>query len=80
MLPRPAVRELAARLAAAGVESRRLYVPPVHRHPAYVGYQCAEEMIHSECLSTHSLSVPCHGAMTEAEVDDIASIVNDAAG
>jgi len=75
MLPQPRVRELVADLAAAGIESRRLYVPPVHRHPAYLGYQCAEPMVNGERMSTHSLSLPCHGAMTPADVDQIVSLI-----
>ena len=75
MLPRPRVRDLMLRLAAAGIESRRLYVPPVHRHPAYIGYQCAEPMINGELLSTHSLSLPCHSAMTDADVDEVVSVI-----
>jgi dTDP-4-amino-4,6-dideoxygalactose transaminase len=75
MLPQPRVRELEGKLADAGIETRRLYVPPVHRHPAYLGYQCAEPMVNGESLSTHSLSLPCHGSMTEADVEEIGSIL-----
>jgi dTDP-4-amino-4,6-dideoxygalactose transaminase len=75
LLPQPRVRELEAKLAAAGIETRRLYVPPVHHHPAYVGYPCAEPMVNGEAISTHSLSLPCHGSMTGDDVEEIGSIL-----
>src|SRR5262249_10817764 len=74
ILSQPIVDQLVAQLTSSGIESRRLYLPPVHRHPAYVGYGCAEPLIHSERLWTHSLSLPCHGSMTEADVEEVVSL------
>jgi dTDP-4-amino-4,6-dideoxygalactose transaminase len=76
MFSKPIVSKLVARLSGVGIESRRLYLPPVHRHPAYVGYDCAEPLIHSERLWTHSLSLPCHGALTEKDVAEIVSLIS----
>ena len=56
------------RLAAAGFESRRLYIPPVHRHPAYLGFPCAEPLHQCEVLASRSLSLPCHFLMTPDDV------------
>ncbi len=75
---RPVVNKVVTRLSSAGIESRRLYLPPVHRHPAYVGYSCAEPLVQSEHLWAHSLSLPCHGSMSQRDVEEIVSLVAEA--
>ena len=77
MAPVPRAGEMAAALADQGIESRRLYNPPVHRHPAYLGYKCAEPMVHTERMSACSLSLPCHGAMRPEDVEEVVAVLGN---
>jgi dTDP-4-amino-4,6-dideoxygalactose transaminase len=75
--PAPCAREVAAALGAMGIETRGLYSPPVHRHPAYLAYQCGEPMVNTERMSLFTLSLPCHGAMEVRDVDHIVRVAAD---
>lgn len=56
----PQAKEFQQKLAQQNIETRRLYIPPVHRHPAYQHFPSAEPMNNCEKLSTGSLSFPAH--------------------
>jgi dTDP-4-amino-4,6-dideoxygalactose transaminase len=65
-------------LAAAGIETRRWYFPPLHRHPLWassdrVGPRGGITLPVTEALAARNLGLPFHTALTD---DDLGSIVN----
>lgn len=62
-----------AALAASGVETRRWYCPPLHRHPAFAAYDRAGDLGHTVGVSDELLGLPFHLDMTDDDVDHVVS-------
>lgn len=69
--------ELARALAAEGIDTRRYYAPPVHRHAAYreIGCQFEGRLPVTNWLAERVLSLPIYSHMDDALVDDICAAV-----
>lgn len=72
---------VAAALAQDGIETRRWYLPPLHRHPAFggarrLGPNGAEELPVTDRLNETLLGLPFH---TRLSADDIAAVVRSLA-
>lgn len=57
-------------LAVAGIETRRWYCPPLHRHPAFRGAS-REDLRETERIARASLGVPWFGLMGEAQCAEV---------
>lgn len=69
-VPRNADRVCDA-LGIAGIETRRWYCPPLHRHPAFAA--CGrDDLRETQLLAREALGVPWFGLMTEAQCDGVA--------
>ncbi|MEE2708984.1 MAG: DegT/DnrJ/EryC1/StrS family aminotransferase [Gemmatimonadota bacterium] len=69
--------ELAESLAAANIDSRKYYDPPVHRQQAYRQFVSPDRPLpHTEWLSDHSLSLPVWSHMDEEIVLGICEAVH----
>ncbi len=67
---------LALALAAEGVDTRKYYDPPCHRHTAYRQFAPPEETLSStNLLAARSLSLPIWSHMSEAVAGDICAAV-----
>lgn len=71
--PASAARDL---LAASGIETRRWYCPPLHRHPIFAGFPItdadgAAALPVTELLGTHSLGLPWHGDLDSAQMQRV---------
>jgi dTDP-4-amino-4,6-dideoxygalactose transaminase len=67
-------------LAAQGIESRRWYCPPLHRHPALAALPRAGALDVAEDLDAHLVGVPFHAFLTAADCDRIAGALRGALG
>lgn len=68
---------MAGRLARAGVETRRWYAPPLHRHPAFSGIERAgpdEDLPVTEHLYRYCLGLPFHAFLSH---EDVAAVVEN---
>ncbi len=68
----------AAALAEAQIETRRWYLPPLNRHPAFGGLRCigpagGDRLPVTEALATTLLGLPFHSRLT---AEDIARVVD----
>jgi dTDP-4-amino-4,6-dideoxygalactose transaminase len=65
--------ELALALKAEGIDTRRYYAPPVHRHTAYreLGRQFDGRLPVTDWLAERVLSLPIYSDMDDLLVDDI---------
>jgi dTDP-4-amino-4,6-dideoxygalactose transaminase len=66
----------AAALAQAGIETRRWYLPPLNRHPAFAGVHClgpggGERLPVTEQLATSLLGLPFHSRLTGEDVSTV---------
>lgn len=61
----------AAALAAGGIESRRWYCPPLHRHPALADLPTCGTLTVTETLDAELLGLPFHAFLTDADLDRI---------
>ncbi|MEE2710453.1 MAG: DegT/DnrJ/EryC1/StrS family aminotransferase [Gemmatimonadota bacterium] len=69
--------ELAESLAAANIDSRKYYDPPVHRQQAYRQFASPDRPLpHTEWLSDHSLCLPVWSHMDEKIVLGICEAVH----
>jgi dTDP-4-amino-4,6-dideoxygalactose transaminase len=67
---------VAAALAQADIETRRWYLPPLHRHPAFGALRCvgpagSERLPVTEQLATSLLGLPFHSRLTAGEVSTV---------
>jgi perosamine synthetase len=72
--------ELMAVLAEAGVETRPFFIP-VHRLPPYVeeSRRRGDVLPETDALGAAGLNLPTYTGMTDAQVDEVASLVGRAA-
>lgn len=73
-----AAEKAAQVLAEAGIETRRWYAPPLHRHPAFTGIKLAKQVSEgglsvTEHLYHYSLGLPFHAFLTHANVSAVAA-------
>jgi dTDP-4-amino-4,6-dideoxygalactose transaminase len=61
-----------ARLAALGIETRRWYYPPLHRHPAFAGAGVAGELIATASISGRMLGLPFHLHLDTTGIETVA--------
>jgi len=71
---------LAAKLAAAGVQTAIHYPTPIHRQPYYQGLGYRDELPVAERLANEVLSLPVHPALSRDDLETIVCAVNEAAG
>ncbi len=57
--------ELAAALAAENVDTRKYYMPPIHKQTAYLPFYKGQPLPNTDWLSIHSLSLPMWSNMSE---------------
>ncbi len=70
----------AAELAARGVGSGVYYPIPNHRLPSLAAFAPGLDLPVTEQAAAEALSLPVHPALTEADLEQIATVVNDVAG
>lgn len=63
---------------AAGRVELRTYYDPLHRMPAFEGLQRASDLATTESVSRRILSLPMANDLSEAEIDVIAAVCNEA--
>lgn len=69
----------AAALCAEGIESRRWYCPPLHRHPALADLPTCGTLAITETLDAELLGLPFHAFLTDADLDRIVGALRAAA-
>lgn len=69
---------VAARLAAQGIETRRWYCPPLHRHPALREAPRAGSLATADDLGTRLLGLPFFLGLQPAQVERICAALADA--
>lgn len=75
-LPAPA-DTVAARLAAAGIQTRRWYYPPLHCHPAFAA--CARTALPvTGRLASHALGLPWFAGMTATQCEAVVAALRSA--
>ena len=67
--------ELARHLLEEGIETLIHYPIPVHKQPCYAEYNSLSRP-NAERLAQEELSIPCHPAMTDSEVEKVIEAVN----
>jgi dTDP-4-amino-4,6-dideoxygalactose transaminase len=67
--------DLAATLAAANIETRAYFDPPLHRQKLYRGYPRPEPLPVTERLSPNVLCLPLHTHLSDAAVEAISACV-----
>jgi dTDP-4-amino-4,6-dideoxygalactose transaminase len=73
LLPAPADPALVVSgLAAAGIETRRWYYPPLNRHPAFADVGVAGTLESTTSISERLLGLPFHLDLDQAKIDTIA--------
>jgi dTDP-4-amino-4,6-dideoxygalactose transaminase len=72
--------ELAATLAADGVDTRAYYVPAVHRTRAFGAFSdlCDPALPQTNALCDEVLTLPCYGRMGDADVERVCALVRTA--
>jgi dTDP-4-amino-4,6-dideoxygalactose transaminase len=67
--------QVAAALAAEGIDTRAYYVPPVHRTQAFAatGPAFEERLPETAALSDEVLTLPAYGRLTAAQVERVAA-------
>lgn len=73
-LSRPVARELAAALAARGIDSRSWYGGGLHRHAAFAQFP-RDELPVTERLAESTLGLPLFRGITREQVGEVAGIV-----
>lgn len=73
---------VAEALEEAGIESRRWYYPPLHRHPAFAHCPCSapgggEVLPLTEALARHTLGLPWFPAMSTEQCDRVATALTE---
>jgi dTDP-4-amino-4,6-dideoxygalactose transaminase len=68
----------AARLAQAGIETRRWYLPPLNRHPAFAGARClgpggSDRLPVTEDLASSLIGLPFHSRLS---AEDVVTVVD----
>jgi dTDP-4-amino-4,6-dideoxygalactose transaminase len=69
----------AAMLAARGIETRRWYCPPLHRHPAFAQAPRVGTLDVAERLSRALLGLPFFPGLSDAAIEYVAAALRDAA-
>jgi dTDP-4-amino-4,6-dideoxygalactose transaminase len=69
-------REAVERLAAADVEARRYYTPPLHRTPPFAPFAAAGQLPVSDDLAARMICLPVYSDMNGAELEEILDIAN----
>ena len=72
------VEPVQERLAAAGIETRRWYCPPLHEHPALAGCERANDLPVTCSLAQRLLGLPFHHHLAEADIVQIAAALQGA--
>lgn len=76
-LPVPAA-PVRTTLAQAGIETRAWYCPPLHRQPASAACALAnDELAISDHLASHSLGLPWHTRLLEADMARVAQALRE---
>ena len=70
--------EVAGRLASRGIDSRKYYDPPVHRHTAYRQFSPEFELPITDRLAGQSLSLPLWSDMDDDTALEVCAAVQDA--
>jgi dTDP-4-amino-4,6-dideoxygalactose transaminase len=71
------VSTLALALQAEGIDSRRYYLPPIHRQQAYAHLRDERHLPVTDDVSARVLTPPLYSHMTEAEMRRVADVVVD---
>jgi dTDP-4-amino-4,6-dideoxygalactose transaminase len=72
-------REVARRLAAEGIETRRWYCPTLERHPAFRGCALAGPLEVCASLNDRLLALPFHVQLEDAEIETVCRALGRAA-
>lgn len=68
--------ELSRALQAENIDIRHYYDPPVHRQEAYRGFASpAADLVHTDFLAEHCLSLPIHSQMDEKTIEGVCRAV-----
>ena len=62
-----------ARMAAANIQTRRWYYPPLHRHKVFARHPRAEELPIAEALAARLLGLPFHPFLRPQDIERIAT-------
>jgi dTDP-4-amino-4,6-dideoxygalactose transaminase len=69
-------------MKTAGIECRRWYLPPLHRHPAFAGYSCVgidgdAHLPVTEVLARELIGLPFHTWLTDAQIGTVTAALGD---
>lgn len=75
--------DVASSLAAAGIETRRWYLPPLYHHPSFagidrVGPQGGKSLPVTEEIARHNLGLPFHTYLSDDDIDRIGAALGAA--
>ncbi len=76
-VPGTAASALVAELCARGIEARQWWGQGCHGQPAYAAFPRADLSV-TEDLARHSLALPYHPELSQAEVEEIADALQEA--
>ena len=67
-------------LASAGIETRRWYLPPLNRHPAFQKLDCLgvdgeAKLPATERLAIHNLGLPFHTGLLDSDIQTIVNVL-----
>jgi len=63
-------------LGRAGIETRRWYYPPLHRHPAFAKYSRANETLPvTQRLASGNLGLPWHNFLSDSDLSCISKVL-----
>ncbi|NBB92233.1 MAG: aminotransferase class I/II-fold pyridoxal phosphate-dependent enzyme [Gammaproteobacteria bacterium] len=79
LVPRGRREVFQAALREASIASAVYYPTPLHRQPAFSDYSRAGSLAHSEQVAERCLSLPIFPEMTEAQIDRVADVLEQAA-
>lgn len=68
---------IAAGLAQHGIQTRRWYCPPLHRHPRFADCPRHGELTHAEVLETRLLGLPFHPGLRDHDIDRICTTLGE---
>lgn len=68
MPPGHSARAVQAQLAAAGIESRRWYLPSLDEHPAFRGFPVADDLAVTRVLQERLLALPFHPSLDDQDM------------
>lgn len=71
-LNRPITTDDVGHLSLAGIETRRWYYPPLHKHELFANIESAQPLTGTESLASRLLGIPYHLSLTTTNIEQVA--------